>query len=77
MFFIIKANGPGYPSGGVGRQLRKLARGASGSNLVACDSEGLGADEIFSSVFYSFGLKIAKTFQLPIQPALGDSRCCA
>jgi len=71
----IAANGPGYPSGGAGRLLRKLACAASGSNLVACDSEGLRAAEVFSSVFLLFGLKLAKTFQLPIQSPIGDSHC--
>ena len=56
MYFFFKMcyNGPGYPSGGVGRQLRKLACAASGSNWVAFDSEGLGAAKVFSSVFSLF-----------------------
>ncbi|MAY22294.1 MAG: hypothetical protein CMC74_05915 [Flavobacteriaceae bacterium] len=56
-------NGPGYPSGGVGRQLRKLACAASGSNFVACDSEGLGAAESFSSVFFVW-IKCSKNFPI-------------
>ena len=71
MYFFFKMcyNGPGYPSGGVGRQLRKLACAASCSNWVACDSEVPGAAERFSSVFFVL-LKSSKNF--PITDSVAD-----
>ena len=63
------------PLAALGGSFGSLLAQQAAATLLRAIRKASGPPRV-SVPFFLFGLNVAKTFQLPIQPPLGDSRCC-